>query len=295
MKTTLCLFAMASSVFAQLAPPATPGAADIAPETVVATTGDRKITAGEVNKLIQALPLQMKQGFERDPRGFLSQWFLLQRLLAMAEEKKLDQRSPYKETIAIQRMSALAQFMIEDRGATTVVSEEDLKKSYEARKNDYTMAKVKLIYVPFVAGQAQAVAGSSSMTEAQALAKAEEAVKTARSGADFVKLVAEMSEDPISKEKQGDFGPIRRGDKLPDPIKSAVFSLKPGQVSDPVRQPNGYYIFRLQEMTAQALDEVKDTLFNELKNAKVKEWLDANAKATEVKVEKQEFFAPKGK
>lgn len=293
MKLLLCTLALSTGVFAQLAPPATSGGADIPADTVVATTGDRKITAGEVNALMQNMPMQMRQTFERDPRGFLSQWFLLQRLLSMAEARKLQERSPYKENLAIQRMTALAQYMIEEQGQLIKLSDEDLKKAYEARKEDYTMAKVKLIYIPFVSGQAQAVAGSNAMAEPQALAKAEDVVKKARAGGDFVKMVAEFSEDPISKEKQGDFGPVRRGDKLPDPIKIAIFGLKPGQISDPVRQPNGYYVFRLQELTAQALDEVKDALHGELKNAKVKEWLDSNAKSVEVKVEKPEYFAPK--
>jgi peptidyl-prolyl cis-trans isomerase C len=105
--------------------------------------------------------------------------------------------------------------------------------------------------------------------------------------------VAEHSEDPISKEKQCDFGPIKRGDRLPDAIKQAVFSLKLGQISDPVRQPNGYYIFRLQELTPQAFDEVKEAISSELKNLRLREWLDANAKSVELKVERPDFFVVK--
>jgi parvulin-like peptidyl-prolyl isomerase len=293
MKTFFLALAMAAAAAAQAFPPATAAAADTPPETVVATSGTRKITAGEVNKLVAGLPLQMRQNYERDPRGFLAQWFLLQKLLAMAEEQKLAEKSPYKETLVVQRMTALAQFMMQEKSATTVVPEEDLKKAYESKKDDYTMAKVKIIYIPFVGAQAQAATGDKkTLSEPEALAKAEGVVKKARDGGDFVKLVAENSEDPVSKERQGDFGPIRRGDKLPPAIIQAVFALKPGSVSDPVRQPNGYYILRLQELTPQAFEEVKDALFNDLKNARVQQWVEANAKSVDVKVEKPEFFGP---
>ncbi len=294
MKAFLLLVVYAASVAAQALAPAPKTPADFPPETVVAVSGDRKITAAEVIKLFESLPLQMRQSYERDPKGFLSQWFLLNKLSAMAEEQKVDQRPPYKEMLAVQRMTMLAQSMMDVKAASVNIPQEDLQKAYEAKKDDYLMAKVKIIYVPFVAGEAQSVtAGQKTMTEAQALAKAEGVVKKARAGEDFVKLVAENSEDPISKERQGDFGPVRRGDKLPEQIKQSIFTLKPGEVTDPVRQPNGYYILRLQEMTPQPYDEVREVLYNEIKNARVKEWMDANVKSVEVKVENPEFFAPK--
>ena len=63
------------------------------------------------------------------------------------------------------------------------------------------------------------------------------------SGADFVKLVKENSEDASSKAKDGDMGTMSRADNLPESIRSVVFGLKAGEVSDPrVDDIDGMYI-----------------------------------------------------
>jgi len=290
MRFTPFLFPFAAAVLMAQNPPATPKPA-LDDTTVVGTSGDRKITVADVNKIMAGLPPQMKQNFSRDVKGFLSQWFMLQRLVDEAEKLKLADKSPYKEGIQMARMQILSQALIEERSQVTDIPMDEQKKFYEQRKDNFTMAKLKLIYVPFASGNTAAAAGGKKvLTEPEALAKAEALVKQARGGGDFVKLVKENSEDPISKEKDGDFGPIRRGDQLPDAIKQTVFALRPGDISEPVRQPNGYYVFRLVEMTPQAFEEVQSNLLTELKNVRLKTWLDGQAKSVELKVERQDFF-----
>jgi parvulin-like peptidyl-prolyl isomerase len=288
-----------SAALAQAQNPPAPQAAapkePITGTTVIGTSGGTPVTAAEIQKMVEALPPQMRGNYNRDPKGFLSQWFMLKKLVAMAEKMKLQEQPPYKEGIEIARMQVLWQAMIEEQSKTLTLSPEDLKKAYDAKKDDYTQAMLKVIYIPFAnSAQTQAAAGGKKLlTEPEALAKAEGLAKQARAGGDFVKLVAEHSEDPISKEKQGDFGPIKRGDRLPDAIKQAVFQMKMGQISDPVRQPNGYYIFRLQDLSPQAFEEVKEAISSDLKNQKLREWLETNAKAVEFKADRPEFFEAK--
>lgn len=289
---SLCL---SSVLLSAQNPPAAPPKEPITDTTVIGTSGTAKITAGEVRKIVEALPPQMRGNYTKDPKGFLSQWFMLKRLVAIAEGMKLQEQPPYKEGIEIARMQVLWQAVIEEQSKIQAITPEDLKKAYDAKKDDFTQAKLKVIYIPFASSaQTQAAAGAKKLlTEPEALAKAEGLAKQARSGADFVKLVAEHSEDPISKEKQGDFGPIKRADRLPDAIKQTVFQLKMGQISDPVRQPNGYYVFRLQELTPQAFEEVREALSSDIKNQKLREWLETNAKAVELKVDRADFFEAK--
>ena len=47
-------------------------------------------------------------------------------------------------------------------------------------------------------------------------------------------------------------------DNLPDAIRTAIFALKAGEVSAPVKQPNGFYLFRAEEVSAQPLAEVQE-------------------------------------
>jgi peptidyl-prolyl cis-trans isomerase C len=293
MKSSLLLFALAASALAQNAPPPALAAnpQEVTPETVVAEVEGKKYTAGDINKLADYLPPQMRPNFTRDPKAFLSQWFMLKKVASMAEAEKLDQKSPYKEGLEIQRMSLLMQALVNEQSTKMPVTPEEQKKAYEARKDEFTQAKVKIIYIPFSTGPAPPADGAKKpMTEAEALAKAETVVKQGRAGTDFVALVKQYSEDPISKDAGGDFGPIKKGDKLPDAVKQAVFALKPGEISEPVRQPNGYYVFRLSELQPQAFEEVQEVLFNEMRNQRMKEWMDKIAKSTEVKVQNEAYF-----
>ncbi|MBI3683595.1 MAG: peptidylprolyl isomerase [Acidobacteria bacterium] len=264
---------------------------ELTKDTVVAVSGGKKLTAGEINGIVESLPPGMRQNYTRDPKGFLSQWFILKRLVAIAEQMKLQEQSPYKEGIEVARMQVLWQAVVEEISKTQIVTAEEQRKHYEQRKGDYLQAKVKIIYIPFVTAQTPVAQGARKpLAESEALAKSESVVAQIRNGADFIKLVKEHSEDPVSKEKDGDFGPIKRTDKLPDAIKQAVFALKPGEVSDPVRQPNGYYVLKLVALESQPFEQVKDAIFGDLKNAKMREWMDSNAKAVEVKVERPDFF-----
>ncbi len=112
-----------------------------------------------------------------------------------------------------------------------------------------------------------------------------------KSGADFVKLVKENSEDATSKGKDGDFGTFARGDNLPESVRAVVFALKAGEVSDPVRQSNGFYIFRAEEVSQKPFAEVSDQIVRELRNAHLKEFLDSTTKGLNIKFENEQFFS----
>lgn len=288
----LFTFAVAGALCAQQSPPPPPAGiaaptTPVTPDTVVAVSQGTKITAGEVRKILDLLPAPMRQNYTRDPKGFLNQWLLLKLLVKEAESQKLPEKSPYKEGLELARMQVLFQAAMDEYQSRIMIPKEDLQKYYETKKDGYQQAMLKLVYVPF---SASPQAGSNQRTEKDALARAEEVVKKARSGADFAALVKEYSEDPISKEKAGDFGPIKKEDKVPEAVKQAVFQLKKDQVSDPVRQPNGYYVFRMVSLTPPSFDELSDPLFRELKNERLKQWMDANMKSVEVKVERPDFF-----
>ena len=68
----------------------------------------------------------------------------------------------------------------------------------------------------------------------------------------------------------------------PDAIKTAVFALKPGELSEPVRQPNGFYLFRAEEVTYRPLSQARDEIFNALKQQHYSEWLEQTNKNTKV-------------
>ena len=75
----------------------------------MATVEGRALTYGELEKYLRVLPPAMQQNAMRNRRQFVEQFFLMHRLSGMAEKDKLDQRSPYQESIAFNRMNILTQ------------------------------------------------------------------------------------------------------------------------------------------------------------------------------------------
>src|SRR5262249_3392931 len=141
---------------------------------------------------------------------------------------------------------------------------------------------------------ASPVKGKKPLTDADAKAKAEKLLALIKGGADFVKLVKENSDDETSREKDGDFATLHFADNIPDAFRSSIFSLKQGEVSAPLKQPNGYYLLRAEEVTTRKLSEVRDDIYNELKNQRYNEWMGKMDRDTVVDINPA-FQVPGGK
>ena len=279
----------ASSPSPQPGPPAPPPPP---PDTVIATADGQKVTYGEIANFLKGMNPQMQQNAMRNRKDFVERFALMRKLSVLAEQAKLGDRSPYKELIEAYRMNMLMQAEINEYVDHILITAEDLQKYYAENKSRYEQVKLKVIYIPFSSASAgAAAAGTKHLTEEQAKAKAEQLIKEIKGGADFVKLVRENSEDASSKAKDGDMGTMSRADNLPESIRSVVFALKVGEVSDAVRQPNGFYIFRAEEVSQRPLEQVREQLVKQLQSERLQEWLKSTTKSLNIKFENEQFFS----
>ncbi len=299
----LCLLAFAGlgAVWAQPAqvspapgsPAAGPALPDLPDETVVAIFGDgTKFTMGDFRRIYSALPPQNQQMALRNREQWLHQWELLRKLTKMAEGGKLDQESPYKETLAYGRMNVLATAQINAAINQIVVEPGEVVKYYDTNKQKYTQVRVKAIYISFNddAAASAPVKGKKPLNEAEAKAKAEKLLAAIKGGGDFVKLVKENSDDETSREKDGDFATLRSSDNIPDAFRAAVFALKKGEITQPLKQPNGFYLLRAEEVTVRPLSEVRDDIYNDLKNSRADEWLRNQDRDAKVEIVNKDFI-----
>jgi peptidyl-prolyl cis-trans isomerase C len=291
---SLCLLVFASALWAQTAPaPPAQEMPNLPDETVIATFDDgTKFTMADFKAYYGVLPPQNQQMALRDRAEFLHQWAVLRKLTKMGDGKKLAEQSPYKEAIEHARMQIMVQAVINETLNGIVIEPADIVKYYEANKNKYGQVKVKAIYIAYTddASATSAGKGKKPLSEAEAKAKAEKLLAQIRGGADFVKLVKENSDDETSREKNGDFATLHFGDNIPDAFRASIFNLKQGEVSEPLKQPNGYYLLRAEEVKHRDLKEVRDEIYNELKNQRYADWM---AKINrETKVEVNPAFAP---
>ena len=278
-------------------PPETPApaapAAPVAPDTVVLTVNGQKYTAAEMDKLIGALPPQLQQTVRLQPQ-MLSQLFLYKRLAADAEKEGLDKRSPYQEALELSKMQVLAQAEITTQQNILVVSSDDQEKYYKEHTAKFQQAKVRVIYVAFnPMPDKPSVDGKKLLSEADARTKIDDLRKQIAGGADFGKLARENSDDATSAAKDGDFGIIKHTSPYPDPVKNAVFALKAGEMSQPIRQPNGFYLIRLDDLSTQPYDEVNAQIAQDIRQEHFTDWLKGLQGQYSVKVENQDYFKPR--
>jgi peptidyl-prolyl cis-trans isomerase C len=270
-----------------------PSAAAIPPDTVVLEVAGKKYTRAEVDELIASLPPQYQQQAHGQPQ-ILNQLFLMKHLAEDAEKSGLDKQSPYKDALAFGRVQVLSQAELVMLQNTAVVSDEDQQKYYKDHPEKFSQAKVRVIYVAFNPTPDKARAdGKKLPTEDEARNKIEALRKQILSGADFGKLARENSDDTASAAKDGDFGTITEKSSYPAPVKAAVFKLKPGEVSEPVREPNGFYLIRVDEQSVLPFDQVGKQLVQDMKQDRFTQTMKAMQTEYTVKVDDPAYFTPK--
>jgi peptidyl-prolyl cis-trans isomerase C len=243
--------------------------------------------------LIEILPAQYQQAARSQPK-LLSQVFLMQRLAEDAKKAGLDQRSPFKEQLEMSQLQVLSTAELSEVTNTMQIPEEDQQKYYKENPEKFKEVKVRVIYIAFnpTPGKA-ATDGKKLLTEAEAKAKIEDLAKQVQMGADFGKLARENSDDQTSAAKDGDFGVMKQDSTYPPPIKTAVFALKQGEVSAPVKQPNGFYLIRAEEINQKPFNDAIMQIIPEVRQAKFNEWLKGMQAQYNVKIETPAYFVPR--
>ena len=278
------------TVFGQVPASPPPSADEPSPDTVVASFEGKKLTYGEMKKFLGVLPPAQQQAAMRDRKTFVHEYFLMQHLADLAEKEKLDEKSPVKETLDFNRRIILMNAKLNDVANHMTVDEVDVKKYYETNRDKYSQVKLKVLYISFSSNPNGGTGVTKPLTEEEAKSKIEKILTEIRGGADFVKMVKQYSEDKTSAEKDGDFGSIRKSDNVPEPIRAVVFSLKPGEVGGPVRQPNGFYLFRADEVTTRTYQQVQMEIYEQARQAKYQQWMAQLNGSMDFKVENENFF-----
>lgn len=237
-------------------------------DTVIAKFDDYSLTVGTLKVFASFVDPGSQTGIAMDATKFIEQFALMRKLTKLGEAEKLDQQTPTREQIEYLRMQTLATAEVTSLVNAPVVEAPEIQAYYNAHKGEFSQVRVKNILVAFGDKPSTQPGGRKILTEDEAKAKAAKLLAQIKAGADFVKLVHESSDDEASKAKDGDLATVSPTDPIPDAMRVAVFKLKEGEVSDPVRQSNGYYLLKADKITYSPLAKIQDQIFSKLKEQK---------------------------
>lgn len=150
---------------------------------------------------------------------------------------------------------AYAELRTDQVASQVQVAEQDLRARYEDNKDRYAepekrRARHILIQV------------EDAAKDAAALAKANEVLAQAKSGKDFAALAKEFSDDRGSAAQGGDLGWADRA-VFVGPFSEALFSMRDGDITGPVKTQFGYHIIKLegiQQGKARTFEEARAEL-----------------------------------
>jgi peptidyl-prolyl cis-trans isomerase D len=141
--------------------------------------------------------------------------------------------------------------------AATPADEATLRKRYEDEKVRFVAPDQRL------ASHILISAGSDEASQKAAEAKANKLAADAKlPGADFAALAKANSDDPGSKEAGGDLGWVEKG-VMVKPFEDALFAMKAGEITGPVKTEFGYHVLMLREIKGgegRPFEEVRDQL-----------------------------------
>ena len=247
--------------------PAAPaaGAQQVDPSKVVIDMKGAKITAGEFNAFVSALPPEARQMAVGPMKRQLAEELVRLKLLAgEARARGIEQQPRFKQQMELMRDNVLVGMLLQDV-QNQAITDADVQKYYADHKNKLERVTARHILIPTM--------GDTALPDEKAKAKAAELRKqlVAKSGAELTKAFEEIarkeSADPGSKEDGGMLQPFARGVMVPE-FEKAAFSQEPGQVGEPVKSDFGYHIILVVERTTPPLEKLKEGIADDLRQDK---------------------------
>jgi peptidyl-prolyl cis-trans isomerase C len=270
------------------APASAAGAAQADP--IIVSAGNVTIRQSEFETALKTLPAEYQQYASGPGKKQFAEDFLRMKMLA-AEGMKggLDKDPEVVQQLALMRENLVANAQLQRIEKGITITDEDLKKQYDARKSEYEQVAARHILIAFK-GSPAAQEGKAELTEEQAKAKAEELRKQIVGGASFEELAKKESDDLGSGARGGELGEFGRGQMVPE-FEKAAFEAKVGDVTPVVRTQFGYHIIKVDKHDHTPFEQVKPVLERNERQARVQARLD-ELKNKATATFNESYFAP---
>ena len=239
------------------------------PQDILAKVGDNIITLSEFEEKINAVPPQYRQKFksEEQKAKFLERLVETALFSLEARAEKIDREKTIESRIQDAVDSILAREYIKRNVTDKItVTDDEISQYYETHLKEFTRPEqVKARHI-LIRVDPEAIPGKW----AEAEIKARELKNRLDNGANFATLAKEYSDDAKSKNMGGDLGFFAR-EKMAPEFSEAAFSLRLGEIRDPVKTSFGYHIIKVEAKRPErieTLEKVKERIQYQLKSKK---------------------------
>ncbi|HAM51802.1 MAG TPA: hypothetical protein DCP92_14370 [Nitrospiraceae bacterium] len=167
--------------------------------------------------------------------------------------------------------------ILNDVDSKVIITDGEIEAFYNEHKRDYLTGaekvEVKAIFVK--------LPEDASLTELTDLKRrALWIMAQLKNGESFDRVVEKYSDEPL-RSQGGRLGEFTRGAIIP-PLGNKAFSMKKGEISEPIWLHDGAYILYLENKTpdsfrplSEVRGEIKERLFKQKKEQVLNEWLRA--------------------
>jgi parvulin-like peptidyl-prolyl isomerase len=273
---------------------ATPQTAEIKPTTLLAELNGKPMTAEDYTNLIKSLSPQIRTKAIVAPTDFLKDYAFMLMLADDGQKQGLDQKQPYRNRLKYDRDMTLMQGAVDDYLNNIVITVDEQKAGYAADPNRFRFATSRVLYIAYsLSPPPQSDPNAKKVLNEQEAQQKIEGILKEISGKkdDFTAYVSKYSEDEFSRNEGGIMRPVSFTDpQVPENIKQAIFGAKPGDVVGPVKLPNGFYLFKVDTIEVRKYEEVKDQIYEQLRDQRFQDWFTQQRVAFKVKVDDPEGF-----
>lgn len=214
---------------------------------ILAKAGELIISEDDLERIIEYYEPERKKLIQQNPQmklAVLKQIIANSLIYKIAEENKFLEKPEIKEQIKLVKEHFIASVFLKEQVIKNItVNEEEAKIYYQTHLNEFIEVpeQVRAKHILFRLPQ-----NATEDDKKKVIEKANNIIKLLKDGADFGEMAKIYSDDPGTKSKGGDLGFFGKG-RMVKPFEDAVFSMKVGEISNPVQTNFGIHIIKLEE------------------------------------------------
>jgi peptidyl-prolyl cis-trans isomerase C len=210
--------------------------------TVVALVNAKPITLEEVDYRWAELPASTQAWYRREggKRKFLDELITRELLLQEARRRGLEQSLSVRERLARHKEQLLLEELMNTIAGDGHIelSEQELERYYAAHA--VSLLPNETIHLAHIV--------------VPTIEQGQEIKQQLDLGADFGRLAQKVSTDSTTKNRGGEVGVYRKG-VLEADLEPALYLLRPGMVSEPVKTSSGVHLLKVLSRQVTAKDE----------------------------------------